>query len=302
MDIRSFHEPESGTWTHLLADESSGAAAIIDPVWVYDPVSGRTDTAFIDSLLEVSGQAGYRIDWILETHAHADHLTAADVLRRRTGARIACSRGICAVQATFAPVFNMPGMPTDGSQFDCLLSEGDTLTLGALEIRVMETPGHTGDSITYVVGDAAFVGDTLFAPAHGTARCDFPGGDAAQLYDSIARIHALPDDTRIYLCHDYPGDGQEPLSSVTVAESRHDNVHVGGRTSKAEFVAMRRERDAGLGLPRLILPSLQVNILAGAAPSPAANGVAYLSTPFNRSLDELVNTLTSAGPPSSRRC
>jgi len=291
MDIRSFHEPESGTWTHLLADESSRTAAIVDPVWVYDPVSGRADTAFIDSVLEVSGQAGYRVDWILETHAHADHLTAADVLRRRTGARIACSRGICTVQATFAPVFNMPGMPTDGSQFDCLLSEGDTLTLGALDILVMETPGHTGDSITYLVEDAAFVGDTLFAPRHGTARCDFPGGDAAQLYDSIARIHALPNETRIFLCHDYPGDGQEPLSSVTVAESKRDNVHVGDRISKSEFVSMRQERDARLGLPRLILPSLQVNILAGAAPAAATNGVAYLSTPFNRSLVELVNSL-----------
>ncbi len=288
MDIRSFHEPESGTWTHLLADESSGVAAIIDPVWVYDPVSGQADSAFIDAVLAIGQKAGYRIDWILETHAHADHLSAADVLRRSTGARLACSRGICAVQATFAPVFNMPGMPTDGSQFDRLLSEGDTLTLGTLEVRVIETPGHTGDSITYLVEDAAFVGDTLFAPGYGTARCDFPGGSPGRLFDSIARIHALPDETRIFLCHDYPRDGQEPVSSVTVAESKQDNVHVGGRISKAEFVSMRRERDAGLGLPRLILPSLQVNIQAGAAPAAAANGVAYLSTPFNRSLAELV--------------
>jgi glyoxylase-like metal-dependent hydrolase (beta-lactamase superfamily II) len=289
MDIKSFHEPGSGTWTHLLADPGSGVAAIIDPVWVFDPVSGRADSAFIESVLEAAQQAGNRLEWVLETHAHADHLSAADILRRQTGARIACGRGICQVQETFARVFNLTGVATDGSQFDRLLVEGDTIPLGELRIRVIETPGHTADSVTYLVNDAAFVGDTLFAPARGSARCDFPGGDAAQLFDSISRIHALPDTTRIFLCHDYPGDGNEPVCSVTVAESRRNNIHAGGDTRKKDFVAMRRKRDRQLALPRLILPSLQVNILAGAAPQPDDNGVSYLRTPFNCVLDELVN-------------
>ena len=290
MDIKSFYEPGSGTWTHLLADPGSEVAAIIDPVWVYDPVSGQADNAFIEEVLEAAQQAGHRLEWVLETHAHADHLSAADLLRRRTGARIACGRGICQVQETFARVFNLSGMATDGSQFDRLLVEGDTILLGDLQIRVIETPGHTADSITYLVNDAAFVGDTLFAPAYGSARCDFPGGDAAQLFVSIARIHALPDATRIFLCHDYPKEGKDPVCSVTVAESRRDNIHAGGDTRKDDFVAMRRKRDQQLALPRLILPSLQVNILAGAAPEPDDNGVTYLRTPFNRSLEELVNT------------
>jgi len=288
MDIKSFYEPESGTWTHLLADPASGAAAIIDPVWVYDPVSGKADTTFIDAVVDTALEAGYRLEWILETHAHADHLTAADVLRRRTGARIACGRGIRRVQETFARVFNMQGVATDGSQFDRLLQEGDRIALGDLEIRVIETPGHTADSITYRVNDAAFVGDTLFAPAYGSARCDFPGGDAGQLFDSIARIHALPETTRIFLCHDYPPQGQEPVCSVTVAESRKKNIHAGEDVSREDFVAMRNGRDRELGLPRLILPSLQVNILAGAVPEADTNGVSYLRTPFNRSLDEMV--------------
>jgi len=288
VKIESFHEPESGTWTHLLADVSSKIAAIIDPVWVYDPVSGQADSSFIETVLDAAEHEGCRVRWVLETHAHADHLTAADLVRRRTGARIACGRGIRQVQETFAAVFNMTGVATDGSQFDRLLAEGDTLKIGELEVRVIETPGHTADSVSYMVGDAVFVGDTLFAPAFGTARCDFPGGDAGRLYDSITRIHALPDDTRIFLCHDYPEAGQEPVCSVTVAESRRDNVHVGASKSRESFVAMRRGRDAQLGLPRLILPSLQVNILAGAAPVPDSNGVTYLRTPFNCDLSELV--------------
>jgi len=292
VQIKSFYESESGTWTHLLADVSSRIAAVIDPVWVYDPVSGMTDSAFIDAVLDAAADLGCRVDWVLETHAHADHLTAADLIRRRTGARIACGRGICEVQETFAGVFNMTGVATDGSQFDRLLAEGDRLLLGELTVRVIETPGHTADSISYLVEDAAFVGDTLFAPAYGTARCDFPGGDAARLYDSIARIHALPDDTRIFLCHDYPQAGQEPVCSVTVVESRRDNVHVGAGKARDAFIAMRRSRDARLSLPRLILPSLQVNILAGAAPEPEDNGVTYLRTPFNCDLAELLRAQT----------
>jgi len=288
-DIRSFHESDSGTWTHLLADRDSGAAAIIDPVWVYDPVSGMADTAFIDEVLAVADREGYRIEWVLETHAHADHLTAADYLRRRTGARIACGSGIRDVQRTFARVFGFREVATDGGQFDRLLEEGDTLAVGALTIRVLATPGHTNDSISYLVDGAVFVGDTLFAPGYGTARCDFPGGDAGRLFDSIARLHGLPDDTRVYLCHDYPKDGAEPVCSFTVGESRRANVHIRDGTTREEFVAMRDARDAQLGMPRLILPSLQVNILAGAPPPPAANGVNYLRIPFNRPMRELTD-------------
>lgn len=288
MDIQSYYEPDTGTWTHLLADPARGAAAIIDPVWVYDPVSGLADAGFIEQVLDAADTRGYRVEWVLETHAHADHLTAADVVRRRTGARIACGRGICQVQQTFMPVFAMDGVATNGSQFDRLLAEGDVVELGELEIRVLETPGHTADSVSYLVGDAVFVGDTLFAPGFGTARCDFPGGDAGQLFDSIVRLHALPDGTRIHLCHDYPKADEDPVCTVSVAESRRNNVHVNDGTRREDFVTMRQDRDAQLDLPRLILPSLQVNILAGAVPQPDRNGISYLRTPFNRPLPELI--------------
>jgi glyoxylase-like metal-dependent hydrolase (beta-lactamase superfamily II) len=288
MDIRSWYEADSGTWTHLLGDPASGEAALIDPVWVYDPVSGKADERFVREILDEAAGAGYRIGWVLETHAHADHLTAADRVKRLTGARTACGRGICGVQENFAPVFNFDRMATDGSQFDRLLKEGDVIGIGDLEIRVMETPGHTGDSLTYLAGDAAFVGDTLFSPPFGTARCDFPGGDAGQLFDSIRKIYSLPPETRIYLCHDYPKQGEEPVSQTTVKQSMLENIHLRQETSREEYVAMRTGRDAQLGLPRLIVPALQVNILAGAVPAADANGVVYLRTPFNRNLADLI--------------
>jgi glyoxylase-like metal-dependent hydrolase (beta-lactamase superfamily II) len=286
--ILAFYEPESFTWSYLLADETAGKAAIIDPVWVYDPVTGTADTAFVEQILAAADERGWTIEWILETHAHADHLSAGDFLRGKTGAGLAIGRGISDVQANFARVYNLPGLAADGSEFDRLLAEGDELTLGGLKIRVMETPGHTGDSVTYLVGDVAFVGDTLFAPAYGTARCDFPGGDAHQLYRSIGRLHALPDNTRLMLCHDYPEDDTPPRSEVSVRESRESNVHLAGGVSEAEFVAMREARDATLGLPRLLLPSLQVNILGGAAPAPESNGASYLKIPFNTTIPDLL--------------
>lgn len=288
MEIKSFYEPETGTWTHLLADSSENRAAIIDPVWVFDPASGQADATFIERVLAEARDAGYTVEWVLETHAHADHLTAADLVRRRTGAKIACGHGICGVQKNFTRVFNMNDTPTDGSQFDRLLADGDVINLGRLEIHVMETPGHTGDSITYRTGNAAFIGDTLFSPALGSARCDFPGGCAGQLYDSIRKLYRLPGDTRLFLCHDYPKEGEEPLREVTVAESLERNIHMGADTSREEFVAMRTQRDKQLGLPRLIFPSLQVNILAGATPEPDSNGVSYLQIPFSRSITELI--------------
>lgn len=288
MKISSFYEPDSGTWTHLLADSVEQKAAIIDPVLVYDPISGQTDTAFIEQVLAEAERAGYSIQWVLETHAHADHLTAAEWVKRKTGAKTACGRGICGVQKNFAKVFNMEQTPTDGSQFDRLLVEGDGIQLGGLNIEVMETPGHTGDSVTYLAGDAAFIGDTLFAPAFGTARCDFPGGDAGQLYDSIKKLYQLPGETRLFLCHDYPKEGEKPVKEVTVKQSQQTNIHLKADTTRSEFVAMRTARDSQLGLPRLILPSLQVNILAGATPAAESNGVTYLRTPFNRSIADLI--------------
>jgi glyoxylase-like metal-dependent hydrolase (beta-lactamase superfamily II) len=287
-DITPFYEPESGTWSYLVADLSGGKAAIIDPVWVFDPVSGMADSAFIDRILETAADKGLTIEWVLETHAHADHLTAADQIRQRTGAGIACGRGVCSVQENFARVFDFKDMATDGSQFDRLLSEADIITLGASEIRVMETPGHTNDSVTYLVDDAAFIGDTLFAPSFGTARCDFPGGSAAHLYDSIGRIHALAPETRLFLCHDYPKSDEQAICQVSVAESLSENIHIKAGTAREDYIAMREGRDRQLGLPRLILPSLQVNILAGAAPPEEASGVSYLRTPFNKSLASLI--------------
>jgi glyoxylase-like metal-dependent hydrolase (beta-lactamase superfamily II) len=293
MEIAPFYEPESGTWTYLLSNPGTQTAAISDPVWVYDPVSGVVDSTFIDQVLETARRKNLKIAWVLETHAHADHLTAAGEIRRRTGARIACGKGICSVQETFARVFNETDLATDGRQFDRLLGEGDSIDLGGLEIRVIETPGHTNDSVTYLVEDAAFVGDTLFTPSYGTARCDFPGGDAGQLYDSICRIYQLEDDTRIFLCHDYPKEGEPPSCRITVAESRASNIHIRTGTTREEYVAMRTERDARLGLPRLILPSLQLNIRAGEAPAPDSNGVSYLKTPFNRAISDLIKARTA---------
>jgi len=288
LEIKSFYEPESGTWTHFAGDAGSRRGALIDPVWVYDAVSGRASPRFIEEILAELEASNYRLDWVLETHAHADHLTAAQVVKQRTGAKLACGRGISEVQKIFAPVFGFEGMKTDGSQFDRLLDEGDVIALGDLEIRVIDTPGHTNDSVSYLVEDAAFIGDTLFAPGHGTARCDFPGGDAGRLFDSIGRLYELPETTRLFLCHDYPEAGQAPVCSVTVAESRRSNIHVRSGTRRDDFVAMRRQRDAGLGLPRLILPSLQVNIRAGEAPPPESSGIGFLRIPFNQTLADLV--------------
>jgi len=292
MEITPFYEEQSGTWTYLLADPTGRVAVIIDPVWVYNPVSGKTDFSFMDQVLDTAKQDDYRIEWVLETHAHADHLTAAHEIRRRTGAGVACHKGICSVQETFIRAFNMPDVAANGSQFDLLFGEGDTLQVGELEIRVMETPGHTSDSVTYLVGDAAFVGDTLFAPAYGTARCDFPGGDAGQLYDSIGKIHQLPDETQIYLCHFYPKTGEQAISCVSVAESRETNIHIKTGTTKEDYVAMRTARDTQLGVPKLIIPSLQINIQAGRVPVADSNGVVYIKTPFNQSMAELVRLET----------
>ncbi|MSQ99341.1 MAG: MBL fold metallo-hydrolase [Xanthomonadales bacterium] len=288
VEITPSYEPESGTWTYLLADPVQCVAVIIDPVWVFDPVSGRVSTQQIDVLLNIAQQRNYRIEWVLETHAHADHLSSAGYIRDQTGARIAIGRGICAVQKTFTRVFNLKDIATDGSQFDRLLDDGDMIPLGALAIRVMQTPGHTGDSLTYLVEDAAFIGDTLFAPPYGTARCDFPGGNASDLFDSIQRIHGLPDTTRLFLCHDYAKDGTPPVNMVPISESRQNNIHIKTGTDREAYIAMRTQRDARLSLPRLLLPALQVNIRAGSAPAGDDNDVPYLRLPFNRTIAQIL--------------
>lgn len=288
MEIKSFYEPESGTWTHLLADPAEKKAAIIDPVWTFDPASGKAGSAFINQVLDTAQNDGLTIEWILETHAHADHLTAADLIKQKTGAKIACGRGICEVQKNFTRVFNMPDTPTDGRQFDRLLAEGDVIRLGQLDIHILETPGHTSDCVTYHVGDVAFIGDTLFAPAYGSARCDFPGGNAGQLYDSILKLYQLPAETRLFLCHDYPPKGEDPRREVTVGESIEHNIHVSAGTSRAAFVEMREKRDSTLSMPRLIFPALQVNIAAGITPGPDARGVSYLKMPFDQPIEALI--------------
>ncbi len=271
IQVIPFYETGTGTWTYLVADEATRKAAVIDPVWVYDPVSGFTDRSAIDEVLATAAERGLDIEWVLETHAHADHLTAAAVVREETDAQIGIGRGIRNVQQNFAKIFDLPGLDTDGSQFDRLFAEGDTLSLGTTEFRVMEVPGHTDDSIAYVTEGAAFVGDTLFTPAYGTARCDFPGGDAGKLYDSIARLHALPDDTELYLCHDYPAEGEEPRSHVTVAESRRDPIvlRVVRNPGEARWQFQRRR----LPRRRLVLAGLRTGRVPPRHAAPATSAV-----------------------------
>jgi len=276
-----FHEPTS-TYSYVVCDAFSKAAAIIDPVLDFDPRAARTSTHSADQMLHFVAGANLEVHWILETHAHADHLSAADYLKRGLGAFVGIGEGIRRVQATFQEVFNLgDDFAVDGSQFDRLFFEDERFALGELEVRVMNTPGHTNDSVSYVIGDAVFVGDTLFGADYGTARADFPGGDARKLFRSIQRIYGLPDATRLYLCHDYSPNDRKPNPLSTVAEQKAANVHVHAGVTEDEFVAMRERRDASLAMPNLIIPSIQVNIRAGALPLPESNGVSYLKAPLN---------------------
>ncbi|MDH3647656.1 MAG: MBL fold metallo-hydrolase [Gammaproteobacteria bacterium] len=279
--VKSFFDSVTATWSHVLWDTGQKRAAIIDPVLDYDPYSGRTSTHSADHIIEFVSAEGLALDWVLETHAHADHMSCAQHIKERLGGTVAISDGIRSVQNTFKKVFDLGSeFDVDGSQFDRLLHDGEHLSLGDLEILSMATPGHTSDSMSLRVDDAVFIGDTMFSPVYGTARCDFPGGDAKSLYRSIGRLLALPADTTLYLCHDYPGPGQSPIASTSVA-SQQKNIHVGEGVTEEEFIAMRDSRDATLELPRLLLPSIQVNIRAGRLPEPAANGVSYLKIPLN---------------------
>jgi glyoxylase-like metal-dependent hydrolase (beta-lactamase superfamily II) len=280
--VTAFFDDATFTVTYVVADPDSARAAIIDPVLDYDPASGRTSTASADKVARFVGDNGLDVDWILETHVHADHLTAAPYLKEKLGGRIAIGSNVAAVQEAFKGVFNIEDLATDGSQFDHLFEDGDAFEVGGIAGSVIGTPGHTPACITYVLGDAAFVGDTLFMPDFGTARTDFPGGDAGMLYDSIQRILALPGETRLFLCHDYKAPGRDELAwETTVAEQREANVHINQGVSRDEFVAMREGRDSELGMPRLILPSIQVNVRAGRLPEAEANGVRYLKIPLD---------------------
>lgn len=282
-EIQGFFDTTTNTVSYVLSDPATGRCAIIDPVWDFDPKSGRTSTESVETVAEYVRRRGFGVELILETHAHADHLSASQYLKAEYGAPVAIGGRIVEVQKIFKSVFNLGDeFRADGSQFDRLLADGERFQIGELEVRAMHTPGHTPACMTYVCGAAAFVGDTLFMPDYGTARADFPGGDAATLFRSIRRVFELPDDTTLYLCHDYLPDGREEYAwQTTVAEQRRHNKHVHEGVAEADFVRMRQARDLTLGMPTLILPAVQVNIRAGRLPPPESNDVAYLKIPVN---------------------
>ena len=279
--IQSFFDPETFTVTHIVSDPATGRAAIIDSVLDFDPKSGRTSPASADKVVAHVQQAGLQVDWLLETHAHADHLSAAPYLKEKLGGKIAIGRHICEVQGVFKKIFNASDMNTEGAEFDHLFDDGEQFNIGQVEVSVMHTPGHTPACLTYLMGQNAFVGDTLFMPDYGSARCDFPGGDAAVLYRSIKKVLALAPDTRLHLCHDYPPSSRAPAWVSTVAEQRAGNIHVHDGVTEAQFVSLRIARDKTLAMPVLILPAVQVNARAGHLPPPEDNGVRYLKIPLN---------------------
>jgi glyoxylase-like metal-dependent hydrolase (beta-lactamase superfamily II) len=281
--VMSFYDPLTFTFTHVVYDRVGGRAAVVDPVLDYDSASARTSTVSADRVLDFVREHELSVDWILETHAHADHLSAAAYMKKVTGAKVAIGRGITQVQERFKVLFGLETeFAADGSQFDQLFDDGDTFHIGALTARVIGTPGHTDDSLTYLIGDAAFVGDTVFAPDTGTARADFPGGDARKLYRSIQKLFALPDNVRLYLCHDYPPTEREVSAQTSIHDQQQGNIHVRTGTNEDAFVAMRMQRDATLAVPKLILPALQINIGAGELPAAESNGIRYLRLPLNQ--------------------
>ncbi len=290
MQVESFFDPDTYTFSHILWDASTAQCALIDSVLDYDPKSGRTSTASADRLVARVKALGLRVQWLLETHVHADHLSAAPYLQQQLGGQLAIGSHIRTVQNVFGKLFNAGSdFARDGSQFDRLFNDGDLFSIGSLQARALHSPGHTPACMTYVVADdsidpvrqVAFVGDTLFMPDYGAARCDYPGGSASTLYASIQKVLSLPDDTELYLCHDYPPDGREPQCVTTVAEQKRANVHVHQGVGEDEFVTMRQQRDATLAMPVLILPSVQVNMRAGQFPPPEDNGQRYLKIPIN---------------------
>ena len=280
--VKSFFDPATWTVSYVVYEKEGTACAIIDSVLDYDAKSGRTSTASADKLVEFVQQNKLHVNWILETHAHADHLSAAHYLRAKLGGKIAIGAAITDVQNVFKGIFNLePGFHPDGHQFDRLLQDGETFAIGALTAEALSVPGHTPACMAFHVGDAVFVGDTLFMPDVGTARCDFPGGDAHGLYRSMRRLLSLPSETRLFMCHDYPPKGRSPQWETTVAMQRTGNIQIHDGVSEEDFVRMRTARNATLEMPVLILPSVQVNIRAGEMPPPEGNGVSYLKIPIN---------------------
>ncbi len=280
--VHGIFDPATWTVTYVVYEKEGSSCAIIDSVLDYDPKSGRTRTDSADKVIEFVRQKHLKVEWILETHAHADHFTAAPYLKQRLGGKTAIGDHITMVQQVFKDIFNLePGFATNGSQFDHLLQDGEVFRFGALSGSTMYVPGHTPACVAYQIGDAVFVGDTMFMPDVGTARCDFPGGDAKTLYASVKKILSLPDDTRLFMCHDYPPNDRPIAYETTVGEQRRKNVHVHDGISEAQFVEMRTQRDATLEMPVLILPAVQVNIRAGEMPPKDENGVAYLKIPVN---------------------
>ena len=286
LHIEGFFDPATSTVSYLVLDPASKQCALVDSVLDYDPKSGRTATLAADKLIARVAELGARVEWILETHVHADHLTAAPYLKQKVGGKIGIGAHITTVQGVFGKLFNAGSdMARDGSQFDHLFDNDEPFTIGTLQCRALHTPGHTPACMTYLVSNgsarAAFVGDTLFMPDYGTARCDFPGGDARTLFRSINKVLSLPEDTLLYMCHDYQPGGREVQFVSTVADERAHNVHVRNGISEEEFVAMRTKRDATLEMPTLLLPSVQVNMRAGHFPEPEANGIRYLKIPLD---------------------
>lgn len=283
--VTPFFHRASNTWSYVVRDPASNAAAIIDAVLDFDAASGRTSTTAARAIVEHVAAEQLDVRWLLETHAHADHLSAAHWLKSThyPAATLAIGEGIRAVQKAFRPIFNLgEHFPVDGSQFDRLFVDEETFAIGGLQARVIAVPGHTSDSNAYLVGDALFTGDSLFMPDGGTARCDFPGGDAATLYRSIQRMFALPGETRVFVCHDYGPGGREVACETSIDAQKRANIHVRDGVTETEFVEVRTARDATLAMPALLLPSVQVNIRAGALPEPEANGVRYLKLPIDQ--------------------
>ncbi|HEX6259714.1 MAG TPA: MBL fold metallo-hydrolase [Woeseiaceae bacterium] len=281
-EVQQFYHQPTGTLSYVVSDPGTSMAAVVDPVLGFSVVSGRTDAGPAQEIIEHIQGHGLNLEWILETHAHADHLSSAQSIKAHLGGKVAIGSGICTVQSTFGEIFNLKApFAADGRQFDRLFADGESFTLGSIDCKVLNTPGHTSDSVTYLIGDCAFVGDSLFMPDFGTARCDFPGGDAALLYDSIQKLFALAPDTKLHMCHDYPPEGRSLRCVVSIAEQKKSNVHVKDGTTKADFVAMRRKRDATLSLPALILPAIQVNIRAGHLPESEDNDVSYIKIPLD---------------------
>jgi glyoxylase-like metal-dependent hydrolase (beta-lactamase superfamily II) len=278
--IRAFFDEPTNTVSYIVADPVTKQAAVIDPVLDYDASASQVDTRSVETILGVAKDQGYRIVWTLETHAHADHLSGSPYIKAKTGAKIGIGEHIKDVQRVFRPIFDAADLKTDGSDFDHLFKDGERFKIGELDAEVLYTPGHTPADVTYKIEDAAFVGDTLFMPDYGTARADFPGGDAHRLYQSIRKLLALPASTRLFMCHDYKAPGRDTFAwETTVREERENNVHVKDGVSEDAFVATRNTRDATLSAPRLLLPSIQVNIRAGKFPPAHANGVRYLTIP-----------------------